>query len=667
MDPKKRIDTLRKEIEEYNYNYYLLDKSSVSDFEFDRLLEELVLLENKYPEFFDPTSPSQRVGGAITKEFHTDAHEYPMLSLSNTYSEEDLINFDNRLKKLTNEPIEYVCELKYDGVSISLIYENGILVQALTRGNGIEGDNVINNVKTINSIPIKLRGNYPQKITIRGEIFFHIKDFHRLNKAREIDGVETFSNPRNTASGTIRMQDSSIVANRKLDCFLYSLLGEGLPYATHYENILAAKDWGLKISSHMFLAQNIDSVVDYVNAWNEKRKELPYEIDGIVIKVNNLKQQEEMGLTSKFPRWAISYKFQAEQVETKLLSISYQVGRTGAITPVANLNPVNLAGTIVKRASLHNADQISKLDIRVNDLVYVEKGGEIIPKIVGVKKTNRYANSQPNSFISNCPECDFILVRKEGEAQHYCLNQYFCPPQIKGKIEHFISRKAMNVDGLGPETIDLLFLNNLIKNIDDLYRLKKEDLLPLEGLAEKSVNNILDSLEKSKDKSFEYVLFSLGIRFVGETVAKKLAKEFNSIDNLIDANDEELQNTDEIGIKITESLKEYFSNDQNLEIIKNLKLSGLNFQLDKSDEKKSSVLENMKIVVSGVFEHFTRDEIKKIIEQHSGKIVSSISKNTSLIVGGENIGPSKLKKAKTLNIKIITENELINLLDEETV
>ena len=663
MKIKERIDLLRKELAEHNHSYYVLDTSIISDFEFDKLLHELVKLEDENPEFFDATSPTQRVGGGVIDGFKTVAHKYRMLSLGNTYSEEDLHDFNTRLHKLTDQEIEYVCELKYDGVSISLTYENGGLTQALTRGNGAQGDDVTANVRTIKSIPLKLKGDYPANFEIRGEIFIPIKGLEKMNKLRTEEGLEPYKNPRNTASGSLKLLDANEVSNRPLDCYLYYLLGDNLPTDNHYENLQKAKEWGFKIPNEIAKYNTIDDVLKFTERWDKKRHDLPYEIDGIVIKVNDINLQAEMGFTAKSPRWAISYKFKALQVSTKLIEITYQVGRTGAITPVANLEPVQLAGTTVKRASLHNADQIAKLDIREGDKVYVEKGGEIIPKVVGVELNDRNLFSQSTEYIANCPSCNTELVRKEGDAKHYCPNAESCPTQIKGKFEHFISRKAMDIDGLGGETIELLINEGIIKEISDLYHLKKEDLLPLDRMAEKSVENLLIGLGQSKLIPFERVLFGLGVRFVGETVAKVLAKHFKTIDNIIDTDIETLIAVDEIGDKIAESVVNYFSIEDNLKLINDLKESGLQFVSTIEDTTKSSNLNGMKIVVSGVFNQYSRAEYKKMIEEHGGKNVSSISKNTTFVLAGENMGPSKKQKAEDLKIPLVNEDDFLAKID----
>ena len=659
MTVQDRIVFLRSELQQHNHNYYVLDNPSISDFEFDMLLNELIELEKQHPEFYDANSPTQRVGGDLIKSFNTVAHQYRMLSLGNTYSSDELLDFDKRITKLVETEIEYVCELKYDGVSISLKYENGELVQALTRGNGTHGDDVTVNVKTINSIPLKLKGDYPSKFEIRGEIFLPHQGFEQMNEKRLADDLEPFANPRNAASGSMKMQDSKEVAKRPLDCFLYYLLGKELPSFKHFDNLQSAKKWGFKIPDEIQVCSSIEKVISFVNYWDEKRHNLPYDIDGIVIKVNDLKLQEQMGFTAKTPRWAISYKFKAEQVVTTLNEITYQVGRTGAITPVANLEPVLLAGTIVKRASLHNADQIEKLDIREGDKVYVEKGGEIIPKIVGVAIKERDLFSQPTVYIGHCTECQTELIRSEGDAKHYCPNELFCPPQIKGKFEHFISKKAMDIDGIGPETIDLLFENKLISTIPDLYDLKKEDLLPFKKDGDKWATNIIEGLKQSKTIPFERLLFALGIRYVGETVSKVLVKEYQHIDALMCASQEELENVNEIGGKIAESVVQFFHDENNVTLVQRLKNHDLCFEIGEENKAISSKLSGMSIVISGVFSKFSRDELKKIIEQHSGKNVGSISKKTTFVVAGENMGPSKLQKAEKLNVPLLSEDEFI--------
>ena len=662
MSIAKRIHFLREELRKHNYSYYVLDKPTITDYEFDMLLEELMSLEQQNPQFFDINSPSQRVGGELIKSFKSVAHRFPMLSLGNTYSYQELYDFDKRLTRLVEREIEYVCELKYDGVSISLSYQNGELVQALTRGNGTNGDDVTTNVKIIKSIPLKLKGDYPKDFDIRGEIFIPHDGFEEMNKARKLEGLEPFANPRNAASGSLKMQNSSDVAKRPLDCYLYYLLGKQLPHDKHFDNLQEAKNWGFKIPSEISVCYSVDEVIEYVNIWDEKRKKLSYDIDGIVIKVNSLKLQDQMGYTAKNPRWAIAYKFKADQVSTILKDISYQVGRTGAITPVANLEPILLAGTVVKRASLHNADQVEKLDIRIGDTVFVEKGGEIIPKIVGVAIKERDLFSHPTQFITSCPECHTKLVRQEGDAKHYCPNDAGCPPQIKGKFEHFVSKKAMDVESIGPETIELLYSNQLIQSLPDLYDLSKDDLIPFKKEGEKWAENIINGLEHSKIVPFERLLFALGIRYVGETVAKILAKEYQQIDHLIEASQEELENVDEVGVKIAQSVRSFFEDSKNLLIVQRLKQHGLCFEIGQDKKAHSEKLKGMSIVISGVFKNFSREELKKIIEQHSGKIVGSISKKTTFVIAGENMGPSKLQKAESLNIPLISEEELLNII-----
>lgn len=662
---KQRIDFLREQLAHHNYLYYVKAQPEISDYEYDMLMKELQELEEAHPEFFDPNSPSRRVGSDINKEFKQVRHKYQMLSLSNTYNEGELRDFDQRVRKLINQSPVYVCELKFDGTAIGLTYEKGIFQRAVTRGDGVRGDDVSDNVRTIKSIPLKLRGNdYPDEFEIRGEIFMPRKVFEELNKQRIEEGEEPYINPRNTAAGSLKLQNSAEVAKRKLDCFLYYMLGENLPSDSHYENLQYAKKWGFKISEHIKLAKNIDEVLEYINYWEAHRKNLSYDIDGIVIKVDSLALQKQLGFTAKSPRWAISYKFLAERVATKLLSVDYQVGRTGAITPVANLEPVFIAGTTVKRASLHNADQIELLDLHINDTVFVEKGGEIIPKVVGVDKENRPSNTQKITYITHCPECGTELVRKEGEAKHYCPNEFACPPQIKGKIEHFISRKAMNIDGLGAETIDLLFDNSLVKNIADLYELKKEQLVPLERMGEKSAENVIKGIEDSKQVPFHRVLFALGIRYVGETVAKKLAEYFENIDALEAASFEDLIGVDEIGEKIAESVMDYFASEYNKKLIDRLKKYGLQFASEKTNSEKSDKLKGLSIVISGVFQKHSRDEYKELINLHGGKNTGSISKKTDFLLAGDKMGPAKLEKAKKLGVKIINEDEFLEMIND---
>ena len=662
MNAKDKIAFLRQEILEHNHKYYVLNTPSISDFEFDSLLKELESLEDRYPEFFDKNSPTQRVGGEVSKGFLSVAHKYKMLSLGNTYSEKDLIDFDNRLKKLSDKPIKYTCELKYDGVSISLTYKEGKLIQALTRGDGIKGDDVLLNVKTIKSIPLQLKGDYPDEFEIRGEIFINISDFKRMNKLRIEDGLDPYANPRNTASGSLKLLDSKEVSKRKLDCFLYYFLSEQNPTNSHFENLEMARKWGFKIPLEIEQFNNINGVLSFVKKWDVKRHTLPFEIDGIVIKVDNIDTQEKLGFTAKAPRWAISYKFKAEQVATKLNKITYQVGRTGAITPVANLEPIFLAGTTVKRASLHNAEQIAKLDIRENDIVYVEKGGEIIPKVVGVEKKDRDLFSQPHIYIKNCPYCNTILS-KNNDAKHYCPNKYECLPQIIGGIEHFVSRKAMNIDSLGSETIELLIKKKIIINISDLYKLKIENLLPLKKNGKKWAANIIKGIEESKNNPFEKVLFSLGIRYVGETVSKKLTQHFLTIDNLMNASIGELLDVNEIGDKIAESVVSYFSKKENKILVQTLREYNLSFKSEIREQSLSKALDGNIIVVSGIFENYSRNELKDLIEKHGGKNVASISKKTTFVLSGKNMGPSKREKAKELGILMLSEEEFLAKLD----
>ncbi len=663
MDSKSKIDLLRNEINAHNHAYYLLDKPVVSDFEFDGMLAELIQLEKAHPAYFDANSPSQRVGGSVNKNFETVPHKRAMLSLGNTYSEEDLRDFDKRVQKIITETYAYVCELKYDGVSISLHYENGVLKQALTRGDGSQGDDVTANVRTVKSIPLKLQDNSPSAFEIRGEIFMPHKGFELMNDARVEAGDEAFANPRNATSGTLKMQDSAVVASRPLDCFLYHVLGESIKTDSHYAKLQEAKSWGFKIPSESKTYDSIEGVLSFVKYWETARKNLPYDIDGIVIKVDSSMQQEELGFTAKSPRWAISYKFKAEQVSTLLNKITYQVGRTGAITPVANLKPVQLAGTVVKRASLHNAAQIAKLDVREGDTVFVEKGGEIIPKIVGVALKERDLFSVPIQYISHCPECGSVLVRNEGEAQHYCLNERFCPPQIKGKIEHFISRKAMNIDGVGTETIDQFFKAGLLTNVADLYFLTEQDILPLDRMAEKSARKAITGIRNSKNIPFERVLFGLGIRFVGVTVAKKLAYHYQNLDNLQKADFEDLIKVDEIGDRIAQSLILWFKDPENNVLINLLKQAKVKLQIDaRILADRTHILQGKSFVISGVFKEHSRDELKKLIEQNGGKNTSSISKKTTYLVAGDNMGPSKREKATLLEVSIISETEFIALL-----
>lgn len=665
MNIQDTIQQLRSELDQHNYNYYVLDQPQISDFEFDQKLKELQTLEAAHPEFFDVNSPTQRVGGAITKNFQTVVHDYRMYSLDNSYSKEDVVDWETRIQKvLGNVPIEYTCELKYDGASISITYENGKLARAVTRGDGFQGDEVTNNIKTIKSIPLQLKGNYPLHFAIRGEIILPFAGFEKMNEELIEIGETPYSNPRNTASGSLKLQDSAEVAKRPLDCLLYSLVGNNLPFQSHFEGLQAARDWGFKVPNEAKLAKNIDEVFEFITYWDTHRHELPYETDGVVIKANALSYQDELGYTAKSPRWAIAYKFKSERVSTRLNSISYQVGRTGAITPVANLEPVQLAGTVVKRASLHNADQIEKLDIRIGDTVFVEKGGEIIPKIIAVDLDKRPEHSEVTHYITNCPECQTVLVRSEGEANHYCPNFYGCPPQIIGRIQHFISRKAMDIEGLGGETVALLYNNGLVHNYADLYDLTVEKVLPLERMAQKSAENLVNGVGKSKEIPFESVLFALGIRFVGETVAKKLAKHYKTISALEQATLEDLILVDEIGERIAKSVIEFFENKENIEIIERLRSKGVQLEIvEKVNPNATTKFLGKTFVVSGVFERFSRDDLKKAIEDNGGKVGSSISSKTDYVVAGDNMGPSKLEKATKLGIAILSENEFVKMLE----
>ncbi|PZW40653.1 DNA ligase (NAD+) [Mesonia algae] len=660
---EQQINELRLALHQHNYNYYTLDKPEISDYEFDQLLEKLQELETAHPELMDENSPTQRVGGAITKNFPTIVHENRMYSLANSYSKEDLEDWEKRIEKLSDGEVEYTCELKYDGASISLTYENGELLRAVTRGDGNQGDEITNNIKTIKSVPLKLKGDYPQKFEIRGEVVLPYEGFAQLNAERVENGEEPYANPRNTASGSLKLQDSSETAKRPLDCLLYSVIGEDLPFTSQFESLQKAREWGFKVPQEAILASSMQGVDEFLQYWDIHRHELPYETDGVVIKVNNLRQQEELGFTSKAPRWAMAYKFKTEQEETILESITYQVGRTGAITPVANLKPVQLAGTTVKRASLHNADQIEKLDIRVGDAVYVEKGGEIIPKIVGVNFNKRDASSNPTQYATNCPECETELVRQEGEAQHYCPNATGCPPQIVGRIQHFISRKAMDIEGLGGETVALLVKEGLIENYADLYDLKKEEVLPLERMAEKSAINLINGIQQSKEVVFERVLFALGIRYVGETVAKKLAKYFKTIDALAEASQETLVNVEEIGEKIAESVVHFFEVEENRNTIERLKSFGVQLAISEEElEGLTDKLQGNTFVISGVFQKVSRKELKKLIEDNGGKVTGSISAKTNYLVAGENMGPSKLAKAEKVGTQIISEDDFLEMV-----
>ena len=663
---QQNIENLRDELHLHNYNYYVLDKPVISDFEFDMKLKDLINLENQYPEFNDNNSPSIRIGGSIIKNFNTIVHDFPMYSLDNSYSKDDLEQWNDRVfKNIGDENLKYLCELKFDGVSINLTYENGKLIKAVTRGDGVKGDDVTENIKTIKTIPLKLKGSYPAKFQIRGEIIIEKHDFLKMNKKRVEKGLEPYMNPRNTASGSLKLQDSSETAKRPLKCFLYQIVSSEQNYKTQNDYLVEALDWGFNISKTYKLCNNLSQVMSYINYWDEERDNLNYEIDGIVVKVNDINYQKELGFTSKYPRWSIAYKYKTEQATTKLLSVSYQIGRTGAVTPVANLEPVLLGGTYVRRASLHNEDQINKFDLHINDFVYVEKGGEIIPKIVGVNLTRRDVKSKKIKFIENCPSCFKVLSRNESESHHYCLNFNNCPTQITGRVQHFISRKAMDINGLGNETIDLLYKGGLISNYADLYNLKKDDLILLDRMAEKSINNIFNGLEESKNIPFERVLFALGIRYVGQTVAKKLAKAFKSIDNIMSKKLEDLLLVDEIGERISHSIIEFFNNSENRFLVKRLKELGLQFEIKESNLPVNEILLGKSFVISGVFENHSRDELKKIIELNSGKVSSSISKKTNYLLGGNNIGPSKLVKVEKLEIPIISENDLIEILNSK--
>lgn len=663
MDAKEKIKQLREALHEHNYLYYILDAPKISDFEFDQMLSSLQELERQYPELFDPNSPTQRVGGGVTKNFKTQAHRYPMYSLSNTYSKEELLQWVARVEKvLGDEKFEFTCELKYDGASISLTYEGGKFLRGVTRGDGTQGDDVSLNLRTIPTIPLELKGDYPDFFEIRGEIVLPFEGFKAMNEQRIRMGEEPFMNPRNTASGSLKLQDSRLVAERPLACFLYALAGEDLGVDSQMLGLEKARSWGFKVPQTAILAATVEEVFRYLDHWDQNRFDLPYEIDGVVIKINRFDQQQSLGFTAKSPRWAIAYKFQAERAITQLESVSYQVGRTGAITPVANLSPVLLSGTTVKRASLHNADQIEKLALRVGDSVYVEKGGEIIPKIIGVNTENRPPQSQEIIFITHCPECQSELVKEDGEAQHYCKNQYGCPTQIAGKIQHFISRKAMDVDGLGNETVTLLYENHLISNIADLYHLNRNELLPLERMAEKSVDNLLQGIEASKQKPFAKVLFGLGIRYVGETVAKKLVKAFSSIDRIRDASREELIEVDEIGDRIADSLMDFFNNERNVLLIERLRQQGVQLESQEQEGSTNTLLADQKFVISGVFQTISREGLKEKIESMGGTVVGSISAKTNYLVAGEGMGPSKKVKAEKLGIPIIDESTFFNMI-----
>ncbi|MDN5284171.1 MAG: ligA [Mucilaginibacter sp.] len=666
-EAKQQIQAITTELKQHNYNYYVLAMPTISDFDFDKKLAELNRLEKEFPEFADPDSPTQKVGGYITKEFVTVRHRWPMLSLGNTYNEQELLDFDQRIRKAIGDNFEYVCELKFDGLSMSLTYEDGKLVRAVTRGDGVQGDEVTTNVRTINTIPKRLHeGNYPNYFDIRGEVFMHRKAFERLNNERLENGEVAYANPRNFASGTIKMQDSAEVAKRPLDCFLYFLYTEKPLFKTHWESLQAVKSWGFHTNEHSRLCSSIDEVLLFIAKWDKDRFGLSYDIDGIVIKVNNYSQQQELGFTAKSPRWAISYKFKAERVETELISVSYQVGRTGAVTPVANLKPVLLAGTTVKRATLHNANEIIRLDLHEGDTVFVEKGGEIIPKIISVNPEKRAVNAVPVVYRTTCPACDTPLERKEGEAAFYCPNDEGCPPQIVGKMQHFIGRKAMNIDGLGDETIETLYSRGYISHISDIYELHNhaDELKQMGRFGDKSISNMLDGIEKSKQMPFEKVLFGLGIRYIGETVAKKLAMHFKSVDGLMVATVEELVAAEEIGERIAQSIVEYFGKEKHRQEIEKLRAQGLQFVAEEKEiNLASEKLSGQSFIISGVFEKYSRDELKDIIEQNGGKILSSISAKLNYLVAGDNMGPAKLEKAQKLNIPIISDEELLAMIN----
>jgi DNA ligase (NAD+) len=663
---KARIENLRIEIEEHNHNYYVLNQPSISDFEYDVLLNELDTLEKKFPEFISDNSPTRRIGSDITKEFVQYEHKYPMLSLGNTYNEEELREFDSRIRKTTSGSIEYVCELKFDGASISITYRNGTLFMALTRGDGTKGDDVTSNIKTIRSIPLKVTGKaLPAEFVIRGEILMTRAVFDRLNEERIKAEIAPFANPRNAAAGTLKLLDPKIVKSRSLVCLVYFLLSENLPHDNHYNNLKEASEWGFEVPESITLCRGIDEVLNFVSHWESERKKLPYDIDGVVIKVNSLSIQQELGFTAKSPRWAIAYKYKAEEASTRLLSVTFQVGRTGIITPVANLEPVLLSGSTVKRATLHNADQILLLDLHLNDTVFVEKGGEIIPKITGVDHSFRNEKSKKIAFITSCPECGTALVKNEGEANHFCPNYLHCPPQIKGRIEHFISRKAMDIEGLGEETIDLLFSKGLIRTFPDLYSLKQEQLVPLERMGEKSASNILKNIKKSLETPYHKVLFALGIRHVGETVAKTISSKFRTIDDLIDADPEQLTSVNEIGPKIASSIVSYFADKENIEILNRLRLIGLRFSQEKETDAVSGILNGKTIVISGVFEKHSREEYKGLIEKNGGKVTTSVTGKTSFILAGENMGPSKKIEAEELNIPVKSEADFLKEIGEE--
>ena len=664
MSPEEHIKSLRNKLHSYNNSYYNKDKSLISDFEFDMLLKQLEELEKKHPQFYDENSPTVRVGGEVTKKFQSFNHNYPMYSLANTYSKEEIKEWIKRIEKKYGYIInDFNCELKFDGASINLYYEKGKLKRALTRGDGIKGDDVTSNIKTIKNIPLILNGTYPDKFEIRGEVILPTDSFNNLNKERKDKGLPLFRNPRNTASGSLKLQDSKEVASRKLKCFFYSVVGENSSLY-HSELLEKSRQWGFNIPESMKRVNSINEIFDFIDFWGKNKSELPYEIDGIVIKVNSIKVQNVLDFTAKVPRWAISYKYKAERQSTRLLSISYQVGRTGAITPVANFEPINLSGTIVKRASLHNSDQIKKLSLRIGDYVYVEKGGEIIPKIVGFDKLKRGNPKNLIKFIDNCPDCGSTLEKIEGEAQHYCKDENNCNTQIIGKIQHFVSRKAMNIEGFGSERVALLFNKGIINNIADIYKIEVKDLINLEGMAEKSALNLLESIELSKEQPFQKVLFSIGIRHVGETVALKLANHFESIDNLINSSYDDLISVEEIGEKIVDSISNYFNNSKNLLIVEKLTKVGLNFKIDKyKNHKKTNILNGMNIVISGIFENLSRDQIKLLVVENGGKLSSNVNSSTKIIIGGQSIGPSKKEKARIFKVPIISEKDFLKMLN----
>lgn len=663
MNIQEKIQILREELNQHNYNYYVLDSPQISDFEFDQKLKELLELETNHPEFYDENSPTQRVGGGISKNFPTVVHENRMYSLDNSYSIGDMQDWEKRIERALDEKVEFVCELKYDGASISILYENGKLKQAVTRGDGFQGDEITSNIRTIQSVPLRLKGEFPERFHIRGEIVLPHKEFNRINKERKELGLEMYANPRNTASGSLKLQDSSEVARRNLDCYLYTMIGNNLPFSSQWKMLQTAQKYGFKIPDSAKLCNSLEEVLAFIDYWDEERRNLPFEIDGIVVKVNSFAQQDELGFTAKSPRWAMAYKFKAEQVETKLLNITYQVGRTGAITPVANLKPVNLAGTVVKRASLHNEDIIEKLDVRIGDSVYVEKGGEIIPKIIEVNFEVRQPDAQKIEFIDHCPECNSELIRNEGEAQHYCPNEDGCKPQIIGRLEHYVSRKAMDMVSIGPETLIAMFDKGLVKDPADLYDLKKIDLMPLERMAEKSANNIMEAIEESKNIPFEKVLYGIGIRHVGETVARKLARQMGSIEAIQNASLEELQTVDDIGEKIAVSIQQFFAQEKNQVLIERLRNAGIHLEVGEDEKPISNNLEGKTFLFTGTLTQFNRDEAKVMVEQNGGKNISAVSKNLNYLIAGEKAG-SKLKKAQDLGtVEILSEDEFLKMIE----